>query len=177
MVTLRQHTTHAFIVMLMLLISACAATPQAVVWPDIDGASTPEPNRMISGQPTPAALAAAENGGVRHVVNARNIGEFDAWDEGALVNSLGMTYHRVPIGSPDDLDREAVAKFDRILAEIGDEPALLHCASGNRIGALFALRAAWILGEDTESAIAIGRTHGLTSLEAPVRKQLDAQRP
>lgn len=177
MMATRQQTNHTLVVMLTLLISACAATPQTVVWPDIEGGRIPEANRMISGQPTPAELADAKTGGVRHVVNARDIGEFSAWDEGALVSSLGMSYHRVPIGGPDDLDREAVAMFDQILAEIGDEPALLHCASGNRIGALYALRAAWLQGEDTESAIAIGKTHGLTSLEASVRKRLDGERP
>ncbi len=171
--TMQHKPTSLFVVVLMLLFSTYAAAQENVGWPDIDGARTPEPNRMISGQPTPAELVAAERAGVRHVVNARNIGEFDAWDEAQLVDALGMSYHRVPIGGPDDLDREAVAAFDQILTEIGDAPALLHCASGNRIGALYALRAAWILGEDTESAIAIGRAHGLTSLEAPVREKLD----
>ncbi len=159
----------------VLLVSACATTQETMRWPDIDGAHTPEPNRMITGQPTPAELVAAERAGVQHVVNARDIGEFEAWDESELVDSLAMTYHRVPIGSTDDLDREAVAAFDRILAEIGDDPALLHCASGNRIGALYALRAAWIKGEDAESAVEIGKTHGLTSLESAVREKLSVE--
>lgn len=165
-------TQPVVLVLLALLVSACATTPDTARWPDIDGAKTPAANRMISGQPTPAELVAAERDGVRHVVNARDIGEFDAWDEDDLVDALGMTYHRVPIGSPADLDREAVSAFDRILAEIGDEPALLHCASGNRIGALYALRAGWIQGEDPETAIAIGTAHGLTSLETAVREKL-----
>lgn len=165
-------TQLAVFVLLGLIVSACATASDTLRWPDIDDAKTPSANRMISGQPTPAELVAAERGGVRHIVNARDIGEFDAWDEGDLVDSLGMAYHRVPIGSPADLDREAVNAFDRILAEIGDEPALLHCASGNRIGALYALRAGWIQGEDPETAIAIGTAHGLTGLEAAVREKL-----
>lgn len=163
------------LVVISLLLSVCANAQQSVHWPDIEGAHTPQPNRMIAGQPTPAELVAAERAGVRHVLNARDIGEFEAWDEAALVNALGMTYHRVPIGSADDLDREAVNTFDRILAEIGNEPAFLHCASGNRIGALYALRAAWIQDEDAEHAIEIGKSHGLTSLEKAVRKKLDTK--
>jgi uncharacterized protein (TIGR01244 family) len=159
--------------MLVLLATACATTQEPVQWPSIDGAVTPETGRMIAGQPTPAELVAVREAGARHVVNARDVGEFEAWDEGELVEALGMTYHRVPIGSPADLDREAVEAFDRILAEIGDEPALLHCASGNRIGALYALRAAWIDGQDTATAIEIGRAHGLTRLEGVVREKLD----
>jgi uncharacterized protein (TIGR01244 family) len=161
------------VLMIALLVGACATTPEPDRWPDIAGAMTPEPKRMVSGQPSPAELVAAERAGVRHIVNARDIGEFDAWDEGELVDSLAMTYHRVPIGSTDDLDRDAVETFDRILAEIGDDPALLHCKSGNRIGALYALRAAWIEGEGPERAIEIGKAHGLTSLESAVREKLD----
>lgn len=161
------------VVTLMLILVAGAQAGDAVRWPPIEGAHTPQANRMISRQPTPAELVAAERAGVRHVVNARDIGEFEAWNQGALVDELGMRYHRVPIGEPADLDREAVEAFDRILADIGDEPALLHCASGNRIGALYALRAGWLQGKDTETAIGIGKAHGLTRLEAAVREKLE----
>lgn len=160
------------ILLLAFLLGACATSPDVVHWPDIDDAHTPQPNRMITGQPTPDQLVAAERAGVRHVVNARDIGEFEAWEEDDLVEALGMRYHRVPIGGTTDLDRQAVKAFDRILARIGDDAALLHCASGNRIGALYALRAGWIDGEDTETAIEIGKARGLTGLEAPVRKKL-----
>lgn len=156
----------------LLLVPAASQAGHPVDWPAIEGAHQPSPNRLVTGQPAPHELVEAQRSGVRHVVNARDIGEFGAWDEAELVDALGMHYHRVPIGSPADLDREAVAEFDRILAEIGDEPALLHCASGNRIGALYALRAAWIQGEDTETAVEIGKAHGLTSLEKPVREKL-----
>lgn len=159
---------------LVLMLAACATTPETESWPDISGSLKPAPNRMIAGQPTPAELVAAERAGVQHVVNARDIGEFDAWDQDELVDSLAMTYHRVPIGSTEDLDREAVEAFDRILAEIGEDPALLHCASGNRIGALYALRAVWIQGESPDSAIETGKAHGLTSLEASVREKLES---
>lgn len=161
------------LVALLLALGACAVAQATDHWPAIDDAITPATNRMISGQPTPAELVAAERAGVRHVVNARDIGEFEAWDQGALLEELGMHYHRVPIGNPSDLDREAVEAFDRILADIGEEPALLHCASGNRIGALYALRAGWVEGKDPETAIEIGKAHGLTRLEAAVREKLD----
>lgn len=162
-------------VVVCLIFVAFAQAGNEIDWPLIDGAHLPQNDRMISGQPTPDELVRMRQAGLEHVLNARAIGEFDAWDEAALVESLGMTYHRVPIGSTDDLDHEAVRAFDRILAEIGSDPALLHCASGNRIGALYALRAAWIQGRDAESAIEIGKAHGLTSLEAAVRKMLGAE--
>lgn len=162
----------------VLLISAVAwgdGAEDSTRWPAFEDARAPAPDRMISGQPTPAELVEAKRAGVTHVINARDIGEFDAWDESALVEALGMTYHQVPIGSTDDLNREAVRAFDRTLAAIGDEPALLHCASGNRIGALYALRAAWVQGRNTEEAVTIGEAHGLTGLASTVRKLLEAE--
>src|SRR5690606_38327465 len=55
-------------------------------------------------------------------------------------------------------------------------PALVHCASGNRVGALAALRAAWLQGADEEAAIAEGRRWGLRSLETEVRSSLARER-
>lgn len=166
---------HMQVLLILALLPLPLLAGGVIDWPGIDGAHNPDAGRLITGQPAPHDLVQIQQAGVRHVVNARDIGEFDAWDEAELVNVLGMQYHRVPIGSPGDLDREAVEEFDRILAEIGDDPALLHCASGNRIGALYALRAAWIKGEDAESALEIGQTHGLTSLESAVREKLSVE--
>lgn len=164
--------TCGFVTTLVLLFTVGALAGDTIDWPGIEGAQNPRAEWLVTGQPEPHELVAAQRAGARHVVNARGIGEFEDWNEKALVNELGLNYHRVPIGSPDDLDREAVESFDRILAEIGDDPALMHCASGNRIGALFALRAGWLQGKDIDTAIEIGREHGLTALEDHVRRAL-----
>jgi len=44
-------------------------------------------------------------------------------------------------------------------------PVLVHCMSGNRVGALFALRAFWLQGMSAVEALAVGRRYGLTKLE------------
>src|SRR5699024_2985407 len=159
------------ILLTLLIAPALAALAgEGPDWPAMDDALQPTPHQRVAGQPEPHELAALAHAGVKHVVNARSEGELEAWNEPRLLDELGMTYHHLPIAGAEDLDRQAVARFDAILNEIGDEPALLHCASGNRIGALFALRAAWIDGEDSEAAIEIGRAHGLTRLEGAVRQ-------
>ena len=50
---------------------------------------------------------------------------------------------------------------------------LVHCASGNRVGALIALSAA-DEGVPVEEALARGRAAGMTSTEARVRELLGA---
>lgn len=162
--------------MILFLLPFTLATPAGETpdWPAIEGAQSPREVWLISGQPEPHEVVEAATAGARHVVNVRDIGEFDAWDEGALVEALDLQYHRVPIGGPDDLDRGAVEAFDDILTTIGDDPALMHCSSGNRIGALFALRAGWLQGKEVEEAVSIGKAHGLTRLETAVRQRLNA---
>ncbi|MFC5577936.1 hypothetical protein ACFPOA_07935 [Lysobacter niabensis] len=63
--------------------------------------------------------------------------------------------------------------FDAMLRE-AKRPVLVHCASGNRVGAIVALRAAWMEGRSTEDAIAIGKTWGLKGLEGEVRRRIEA---
>lgn len=140
---------------------------------DVDYAKQPRPEWIVSGPPEPFEMVFVARAGARHVVNLLGVGEFDAWDHGALARALELEYYHIPIADGDDLDREAVAEFDRVIEAIGDDPALIFCGSGNRVGAAFALRAAWHQGYDVEEAIAIGREHGLTRLESRVRALLD----
>ena len=59
---------------------------------------------------------------------------------------------------------------------LGDnaEDTFVHCGSGNRVGALMALRAYEYEGASLEEAIEIGKSAGMTRLEGEVRSQLDA---
>lgn len=120
-----------------------------------------------AGQPTAEQYAEFANHGVRHVVDLRPPQEAAraGLNNAADVSAAGMAYYHIPIAGGEDLTREHVAALDTILQRIGDEPALLHCASGNRVGAMLALHAAWYQGQDVDAALEIGRAYGLTSLE------------
>lgn len=165
---------------IMLLVTMLTTGPVLATdeedMPEIPNARQPAPGLLIGGQPEQSDLRAAREAGVRTVVNLRGEGEFTQWDEAALAEELGMDYVHIPIASPDDLDAEAVSALDRALSESGDEPTLVHCASGNRVGALFALRAAFLHEHSDEEAMRIGREHGLTSLEPVVREILESGR-
>ena len=50
---------------------------------------------------------------------------------------------------------------------------LIHCASGNRVGALVALHARGT-GATPDEALALGKAAGLAGLEPAVRARLDA---
>ena len=125
----------------------------------------------ISADDLPALRAA----GIRHVINLAPAAETPDFDEAGAVREAGMGYDTLPIAGAGDLDRAAVVAFDRLLQAAGG-PTLVHCGSGNRVGALAALRAAWLHGADEEAAVEEGRRWGLRGLEDEVRGRLARER-
>lgn len=132
----------------------------------------PNERHYTSGQPTEQQLQAFAEHGVRHVVDLRPPAEDRELNNAAQVSRAGMAYYHIPIGGREDFTRDHVATLDTILQRIGDDQALFHCASSNRVGALMALHAVWFEGANEEEAIAKGKAYGLTSLEEAVRASL-----
>jgi uncharacterized protein (TIGR01244 family) len=131
----------------------------------------------VSAQPSADAFMKLPAAGVRTVINLRPAGEAPGLDEKSLVEKAGMKYRALPIAGAADLTRDNVATFDRMLAEEGEGKVLMHCASGNRVGAMMALRARWVQGKSAEEALAIGRSSGLKGLEVDVNTLLQAEEP
>ena len=132
----------------------------------------PEPNVAIAGQPSAEQLAQLKHEGFRSVINLRPISEQAGFDEPAEVKRLGLGYFHIPIENASGLTSEAVTALDKVLENKDELPVFVHCGSGNRVGALFALRAAWLKGASVPDAIEAGRQHGLTKLEDDVRRIL-----
>ncbi len=116
----------------------------------------------VAGQPTPEGLVNARDAGVTLVINARPDSEM-SYDEGQYVRMLGMRYVSVPF-VPATLDDAKVAAFLKEVRE-HDGPILLHCSSGNRVAALWAIHEIKDLGVPPEQAVARARQLGLKSGE------------
>ncbi len=127
----------------------------------------------IGGQPSLDEFSMLQKLGICHVINLRPEIEMQGFDEGEHVALLGMTYRHLPIRGMDDLTPQAAELFDEQL-QAAEGPVLVHCASGNRVGALFALRAFFVQVEDADTALQIGRQHGLTKLEPMVMALLQS---
>ncbi len=125
-----------------------------------------------SGQPTAEQLEALPAHGIGVVIDLRGDAETPDLDEAQVVRGLGVDYHNLPVGGPDGLTRANVEQLDALLAAAGDRPVLVHCASGNRVGAMMALREAWVRGATREEAMAVGRQWGLTGLAPAVEALL-----
>lgn len=110
--------------------------------------------------------------GVRTVISLVPAGERPEIDEQMLVTSAGLRFVSVPVAGPADLTRSKVEALAAALQTAAGEPVLIHCASANRVGALMALKAAWLDGQSSEQALEIGRDHGMTRLDGAVRERL-----
>ena len=129
-----------------------------------------------AGQPAATDWAGLAASGVRAVVNLRAAAEQPGIDEGVVVRSHGLDYHEFPVSSPADFAPARVAAFVELMARLRPRGVLVHCGSGNRVGAMFALSHAREPGVTVDAALDYGRRAGLLSLEPQIAALLRAAR-
>lgn len=139
---------------------------------DIPNLKELEDGVWTSGQPSAEQLRRAREAGLQSVISLCPPGE-SGWDEQAEAERLGMTFTSIPVAAACDISEQAARALHEAL-ESGPRPVLVHCGSGNRVGALFALKAHSFEGCSKDTAIHRGRKAGLTSLESAVRRVLGA---
>ena len=114
-----------------------------------------------AGQPTDEALEDVKKAGFKAVLNLRTEQE-GSLEEKPKVEALGMEYYNIPIGR-DGFSPAILEQFQEILADADNRPLLIHCASSNRVGALWYIHQVLDTGEDEAAALAEGKKAGLTS--------------
>ena len=150
--------------------SAAVPSLAAATGVGLRNAREPVDRLVTGGQPSAEQVDALVGAGFSHFISLRPAAEDGAgWEEAGIGSPA--TFARIPISGGSDLTRENVEALDRLLAEGGDDGTVLYCASGNRVGALLALRAAWLQDMTAEEALELGRAAGMTRLE-PVVAQL-----
>ncbi len=150
---------------------ASAATLASARSAGLPNARQPLDHVVTGGQPTQSQVGSLIDTGFERFISLRPTSENGAgWEEAGLGD--GATFTRIPIAGAADLTRENVEALDALLSEAGDDDTVLYCASGNRVGALLALRAAWLQDMPAPEALELGRASGLTRLEPAVKKLL-----
>ncbi len=140
----------------------------------LPNSATPTARIVTAGRLQAQDIALVAKSGIRHVIDLTPDSETPDFDESSAVSNAGMQYHNLPIRGADDLTPDNAARFDKLIEAVSNAPALVHCSSSNRVGAMAALRAAWIQGQSLEASIAEGRRWGLKALEPAVRERLAA---
>ncbi len=140
---------------------------------NILNAKNPLPNVLTGGQPTPEQLEQAQAAGYKTIINLRTANENGTWDEASKASELGMHYINIPIAGKSGLSRENANALMSAIQKHSDHPVMVHCGSGNRIGALFAIDAKFNKNQTSEEAIEIGIKSGLTSLKPAVVEYIE----
>jgi uncharacterized protein (TIGR01244 family) len=165
-----RHTKPFLVLVLCLaLVGACSSSSGYATGPDgglaplldVGGFRVAEEGVAISAQPTYDAIREAAVDGYRTVVNFRTDGEGgDPVAEGNVVTSAGMKYVRIPV-APGGLAFEQADRLAEAIADTGAKPALLHCRSGQRAVAVWALYLAKHRGKTPEEALIAADAAGI----------------
>lgn len=90
----------------------------------------------LAGQPLQTDFDLVQKAGVKTVVNLRPLSEL-TWDESAYLKMLKLDYIHIPFRAPDTLTPEVFDQCRKILNDKSKHPLVVHCASANRVGAIW----------------------------------------
>ncbi len=140
------------------------------------GAKFPQPGVLFGGQPTQAQLEAMAADGLGFVLDLRAEGEDRGFDESAALQGLDVAYLNLPVDAERLTEPATFERFIETMKKL-DGPTLVHCASGNRVGALYYAYLVAGKGVDREEARALAKENGLRSpaLEKAVDRYLDSK--
>ena len=125
---------------LLVLLAATATSspiPDHVPAEAIPNYRIVEPGLAAGGQPSAEALAKLKGLGFKTVINLRPEDEAPVVaTEKKVVEAQGLRYVSVPV-TPGTFSAADVDRIVHALDDTGAAPVLLHCASGNRVGAVW----------------------------------------
>jgi uncharacterized protein (TIGR01244 family) len=130
------------------------------------------------GQPEDGAFGELGRQGFHSVVNLRTSAEGAPIDrERRLVEAAGMRYLGVPVDGADPT-AESVADFLEIVRDASNYPMLIHCSTGNRVGAYWMIHRVLDDGWSEDAAETEARAIGLHSdrLLEFARETIEARR-
>jgi uncharacterized protein (TIGR01244 family) len=132
---------------------------------------TPAEGLVTGGQLTEEQMVALMERGYATFINLRPAMEYEpAWEE-AFAQENGISFIRIPVQGAAGITRENADLLAQAMST-AESGAVVYCASGNRVGALLALKAHYVDGLDAESALQFGLDAGVTRLEPMVREML-----
>lgn len=133
---------------------------------------SPTPDLLTCGLPSVQDLQNAHKAGFKTIINLCPAQETPR-DEPATAQTLGMHYFNIPVAGPGDLTEAKARELGAVVNNCDYHPVLIHCMSGNRVGALLALKAFFVDGKSPREALSDGLAAGLKALEPAVWQLLN----
>ena len=128
----------SFIAAAAMLLSAAQAqvTKQSV--PGITNLARVETTVACAGAVTPSAVADIKKMGFASIINLRQPTEqgADIDAEAAAAKTAGINFFNLPFNNAAP-DPAVVDRFLQTITQTGNQPAFIHCASGNRAAAMW----------------------------------------
>ena len=116
---------------------------------------------IFAGQFEEADIPKLKEAGVTQVISLRKDNELD-WDEAKVVKEAGLKHASVSFQTADELSDEKIAELRELLGGT-DGKTMLHCGSGNRVGAVWITHRVLDDGVEIDTAIEEAKTIGLKS--------------
>jgi uncharacterized protein (TIGR01244 family) len=132
---------------------------------------------FLASQPGAKDFEQAASSGIKTVLDLRKPGELTTFDERATVEGLGMAYVNVPFSRPEELTDDVLDRAREVLSDPERKPILVHCASANRVGAVWLAHRVLDDGLAYEAALAEAKRVGLKAppLEQRAKEYIDAR--
>jgi uncharacterized protein (TIGR01244 family) len=127
---------------------------------------------LIGGQPSSEQLKAIGEAGYRTVITLRTDSERGDEGEESAVERLGMKFVRIPVAGASGLTEDNARTLGKALGQEDVLPAVLHCATGQRVAALLGLKAFVVDRASATAAIDLAKSLGIKKLEAALRERI-----
>ncbi len=142
---------------------------------NLPNGQVPFDGTLTGGQPTFDQIKQAGKTGFKAVINLRTDKELpDPAQELTWVKGAGMKYIHIPVDGAEGFTREKATAFAEAISTPENYPLIVHCKSGQRVGAMFALKACLIDEKSIEESLAIGERAGLSALTPIVKRILES---
>lgn len=119
---------------------------------------------VVGGEPSQKDVQILKRQGTVFFINCLPVRE-QSWDEFTYVTQQDLNYERLSIERDNGIHLLNALKLQSILNAHAHEQVFLHCATGNRIGALIAVYQYYALGRTAKHAISVGEYWGLKDKE------------
>ena len=144
-------------------VSAAQSQVKRSAVPGISNFAQVETTVACAGSVTPASVAGIKRMGFASIINLRLANEqgADIDGEAAAAKDAGITFIHLPFNGAMP-DPAVVDRFLEIITQSGNQPAFIHCASGNRAAAFWLIKRVLIDKWDNDRASEEATQLGLT---------------
>ena len=158
---------NALVLVLLVGIGGAVAGAQSVTketLPGVTNFARLETTIACAGATTPQAVAGLKQMGYASIINLREASEAgaDIDAEAAAAKTAGITFIHLPFNAASP-NPAVVDSFLKAVTEAKNQPAFVHCASGNRAAAMWMIKRMQIDKWDAERAGTEAAALGLTS--------------